>query len=143
MMGAIGVIATLAYLALQIRQSGVATRTSNYWQLTSQMRDFMAQLSSDPELLAIYQRGVVSYTSLDEHERARFHMLLSGLFTTYQVMLQLREAGQLNQTMYGEMFDGIFSLLELSGVQEWWGNEGYWFADSFRAWVDAAIERMG
>ena len=43
-LGAIGVIVTLAYLAIQIRQNSAAVRFSNYWQLTAQLSEFTNQL---------------------------------------------------------------------------------------------------
>jgi hypothetical protein len=140
MVGALGVIATLGYLAVQIRQSSRVVGTSNYMQMTSQMSEFSNQLAADAELYEIYQRGIVSYLDLDEVERGRFHMLLSGLFTKYQVMIQLERRGQLDGGLYDEMFAGIFELLALSGIREWWSAERRWFAVSFRQWVDARLE---
>ena len=75
-LGATGVIVTLVYLAIQIRQNSAAVRLSNYWQLTAQLSEFTNQLSSDPELIQIYQCGLNSYRELPDLDRARFCMLL-------------------------------------------------------------------
>lgn len=142
LLGALGVIITLGYLARQMRQASAVTGASNYWQLTSQMSDFMNLLATDAELMEIYQRGIVSYLGLSELDRARFHMLISGLVNKYQVMYQLRDRGQLDADLYEDMFSGVLELLSVSGVQEWWREQGHWFAESFRRFVDAHLERI-
>jgi hypothetical protein len=141
LLGAIAVIVTLVYLAIQIRQNSSVVRTSNYWQLTGQMGEFSNQLAADPELLAIYQNGLRSYADLSGLDRGRFHMLLSTLFTKFQVMVQLQRRGQLDRELYEEQFAGFAILLESPGIREWWAEEGRWFAAPFRSYIDRRISR--
>ena len=138
-LGALAVIVTLVYLTIQIRQNSAVVRTSNYWQLTAQLGEFAQQLTSDPSLLEIYQRGLKSYQNLTEPERARFHMLLSNLFTKYQVMLQLQRRGQIDQTLYDEQMSGNKLLLDYPGIREWWTEEQRWFAGPFRNFINQSI----
>jgi hypothetical protein len=47
LLGAIGVIASLVYLAIQIRMSRSVVRTSNYLQLNAQSADLIARIVSE------------------------------------------------------------------------------------------------
>lgn len=88
-MAAIATIATLLYLAIQVSQNSQVVGTSNYWQLSSQFGEFSQQLSQDEKLMEIHLRGIKDFQSLSEIDQARFHMVISNLFTKYQLMTQL------------------------------------------------------
>jgi hypothetical protein len=132
---AMATVATLVYLALQIRQNSAVVRTSNYWQLAAQFKDFNHQMTHDADLMGIYQRGISDYGNLSDIDRGRFHMLLSGLFSTYQIMWQLDSRGLLDADMYQGQFAGMEEMFGLPGIREWWAAESKWYAPGFRDYV--------
>lgn len=141
LIAALATVATLLYLALQIRHNSEVVRTSNYWQLSSQFGEFSQQLSQNPELMEIYQRGIVDYSRLSELEQGRFHMLITNLFSTYQLMAQLELRGLIDSDMYHEQFDGVRELLKLPGVAQWWAAAEHWYGPTFRAFIRDGIAK--
>jgi len=135
LVAAIATVATLLYLATQIRQSSEVVRTSNYWQISGQLGEFTQDLVRDPELMEIYQRGIVDYVSLSEVERGRFHMLMSNLFMKYQLMTQLETRELIDSDMYREQFDAISHLFDHPGVAQWWKTAEHWYGPSFRDYL--------
>ena len=94
-MGAIGVIATLVYLASQIRQSEQATRASiqhssitNGFQLNSAMAE-----ATTAELLL---KGSRNLAALDPVERFRITLLLRAAFAWYEDVFNQARKGMVD-----------------------------------------------
>ena len=97
------------------------------------------QLSQDPQLMGIYQRGVVDFNSISELEKGRFHMTVSNLFTKYQLMAQLEKRGFIDSDMHKEQYQGIEELLKLPGMQQWWASAEHWYGPTFREFIAEQI----
>ena len=67
--GAVGVIATLAYLAVQIRSNTKAVRVATYDSFVAQFRDWNAPFRADPELTTRFVQQLEDIESLDEAAR--------------------------------------------------------------------------
>ncbi|MFQ5745186.1 MAG: hypothetical protein ACE5HV_16630, partial [Acidobacteriota bacterium] len=81
---AIATVATLAYLAVQIRQNTISNRNTNA-QMTHDMILRANQSSlEDHELMDLLVRGTADLTSLDPVELARFHLQWMNGFFMYQ-----------------------------------------------------------
>jgi hypothetical protein len=61
--GALGVIASLAYLAIQIRDGTRATRRTNAHDVNESFRAWWAQLSESEETASVWQQGCREITS--------------------------------------------------------------------------------
>ena len=83
-LGAIGVIATLAYLAVQIRQNSRELSSSSRRATQSSIFAQNLQAAENPELVALLMKGMNNYSELAPEERARFHYYWQTTFITYQ-----------------------------------------------------------
>ena len=76
-LGALVVVATIFYLAVQVRH----TRHSNQMVAASRAAEasdiWVRQLVQDADLLELYLRGVQNYESLERLEKARFSTLIT------------------------------------------------------------------
>jgi hypothetical protein len=138
-LGALGVIVTLGYLAVQIRTGSSVLKTSNYMELNHLATTFTAQLAGDPELLSIFLRGQESYVRLSKEEQGRFHMLMSNMINPHETAHRLRERGHIDSELHDEMFESISMLFAAPGVREWWLENGKWLAPSFQDAVEAKM----
>lgn len=91
LLGAIGVIASLVYLAGQIRdsreqtsQNTRAVRAAAYQQFQEQLRAIMMQALSVPSLEGVVFRGMADPEILNEEEAGRFRWWLIGVFMIYE-----------------------------------------------------------
>ncbi|MEJ2088268.1 MAG: hypothetical protein P8Y69_07305, partial [Gammaproteobacteria bacterium] len=57
LIGAIAVVATLAYLTLQLRQSNINNRANAIHQVWSGFQDLMTCFRSNPELCNVIRKG--------------------------------------------------------------------------------------
>jgi hypothetical protein len=71
-LGAIAVVATLLYLAVQIRQNAQSVRNAASLSVNEGLAEINRRLSNDPEFAELWLRGLKDYRGLTEVERARF-----------------------------------------------------------------------
>lgn len=73
--GAIGVIATLLYLSVQVRSSTLASRVESNLAATRMYTDFLSGLIHSPEINDLFLRGRKGLSSLTSDEFYRFSNL--------------------------------------------------------------------
>jgi len=82
--GALGVIASLVYLASQIRDGTRATRRTNAHDVNESFRAWWAQLSESEETASIWQRGLTDPKALTSVEHIRFSCHMLPLVTLWE-----------------------------------------------------------
>ena len=77
--GAIAVIATLGYLAVQIRQSRKATIASTSQAITRSQNELNVAAMTDPGLSDVITRGLRDYRQLDRVEKRQFNTYYTSI----------------------------------------------------------------
>lgn len=94
-MGAIGVIATLIYLATQLRQNTQALRASSIDSTTKIGNDSRHSVFADSELTAIFTNGLADVELLNEVERERFRLVITNfLWASWNTYAQSQLGGR-------------------------------------------------
>ena len=140
-MGGIGVVLTLAYLAVQIRQNTRVVRTSNFQNLMSMNASFTSAIAENEDVADIYQRGLVSFNQLSDTEQIRFNMLISEPFTAAQLSYQLNKRGLIDELLYEGHQASTELLFAAPGVREWWSKNKTWYHADFRDFIDQKLPR--
>ncbi len=81
-LGAIGVIASLIYVAIQIRNYARAVRAATYQQLSASLAAMWMNLSTNQEWLGKMLRGGADFEALNRMEKATFRMGLMSYLRT-------------------------------------------------------------
>ena len=146
--GAIGVVASLIYLAFQIRQS-TSQMKHNTRALevaafdTSIQQGFAVRrliLSSDA-LTEIWLQGCVEYPNLDQRSRARFNLIAESVFYATQGLHARVEAGAMHSELLETQLPVIARLLSQPGLGRWWErNQGMYGPSFIRAIEEARRE---
>ena len=140
LIGAIATVATLIYLATQIRQGSQATRTASYLSVSDRSGDFVRMCAEDPDLADLYSRACESYEDLPRPERARAHMVFSAQLFPNSAMLQLEQAGLVDRSAAKVLTeDSMHLLFSMPGIRQWWELEGRWFPDHLHSRVAAVL----
>jgi hypothetical protein len=139
LLGALGVVATLAYLAAQIKQNSTVVQTASFQELMEGVSRFTGILSQNAEAAEIYGRGIVNHDDLSESEKLRFHMLMSDLFATYQLGYQLEKRGMIDADLYAKFISSAAPMLDPPGIRQWWHSERHWWHDDFREFIDELV----
>lgn len=85
--GAVGVVVSLVYLAIQIRKNTETERTSTYQSIVSDFGALNNTMASTPALSHLFVRAMENYHQLSADEKAR----VSQLFLTMQAKQSLRK----------------------------------------------------
>ena len=84
LVGAVAVVVTLAYVAIQIRQNTSALRSTATQGAHDQASGLYDLLATDGTLAEIFARGLTAPDSLSVEETARFFSLSMGFMFRYQ-----------------------------------------------------------
>ncbi len=99
--GALGVIASLLYLAIQVRNNTRSIRTSTYQALLNTSLDFSFLAGSEPNVALTFNRGLRG-DELSPQESAQFAYLLHGVLRS----LENGHYQFINGTMDPELWSG-------------------------------------
>lgn len=140
--GAIGVIASLVYLATQIGHNTRASSVEAKLTTTGMLTGFVDMLISDPELNDIFMRGLKSTESLSTAEQQRFsNMVMKTFWFCSAAHFQLR-SGTLSEEDWFEIKAIMDFWIAGKGVRDWWRRYGHQrFGKTYAGFVDIEVAR--
>ena len=110
--GAIAVVATLVYLARQIRQSTETARVAAYHQASQQISSASTALSTDPALAEIFATAVAGgIDSLEPPDRLRFEAAISAYYFGFESLLAHHEKGLIDPDLWRNTLDNDMQLM--------------------------------
>jgi len=109
LLGAIGVIATLVYLAVQIRQNSHQLRGTATTAVYEYQRTLTEMLSADPELYKIALRGNEDLSSLSAWEQQRFTIWAIHETGMWEMCHRLLKQGALDEELYHGVYSRVCS----------------------------------
>ncbi len=135
LVGGVAVIATLLYLALQIRRSSIAENARAFESATNAWNLAAANLLEDTNL-ATFQLGCSEYHTLPTGERFRFTLLVVQFLDRFDMMLHF-EAPGIIESGYVSGYYGtlIHDFMQNPGFQAVWREEGNYFSPRLRRWM--------
>jgi len=139
--GGIGVIGSLIYVAIQIRNNARAVRAATYQQVANSISSQWELLANNGELCNIVMRGGIDFSSLDRFEKGRFRFGLMAYFRKYESAWFQSKVGTLKQTDWQTIAHDLETICSLPGTREAWGHIRDRSHPDFRDFVDAVVRR--
>ena len=140
-LGAIGVIASLAYLASQIRQNTRSMRASTYQALSDSVQTMNANVFSSAEFAEFIERAYTTDAELSSTENRRWLAYCSALFRHFHNAFQQHDLGTLPTGEYRSITGVALASFRSSRVRSTWCEMRGLYRDPFRAELDALSER--
>jgi len=139
--GALGVILSLLYLAAQIRQgltTAEDTSTKEIIALVVTQFNAMAEETNRSSIT----RGLIDYRNLSGDEKLTFDSLMTSLLMIVSASFMSNKANLLTD----ELFSGWSGYLQprlfpYSGMREWWDESRNVFIPEMQAWVDKEFSK--
>ncbi len=119
MLGAIAVLATLVYLAAQIRQNSRFVQAATFHSTTRARNEFNFAVATTPELSALLARARDDNTSFDAEEQQRFNSLMWGLFNLFEDSLIQRANGLLTRETWESTRWAMADMLSSPAIRDW------------------------
>ncbi len=117
LIAALVTLATLVYLAIQIRQNTQTVRTTTYQAVLEASDRFNSLVLDNPELFRIYRSGLSDPSSLTDEERARFRLLVGQLMNVYETMFLQYERGTLDEDFWLARRSALRRLASEPGIR--------------------------
>jgi len=138
--GAAAVVASLLYLAVQVRQGTNAQRTENYARALERISSVQSALSLDSEISRIFASGVQDTSSLTPLEKIRFTWALYESFDAFEFMFHTYEINQIPEEVWERWSATVAWWMSFPGVQAWWQSRPVQFSRSFTLFVESIIQ---
>ena len=137
LVAALGVIASLFYLAAQIRQNTRSQRSVVVDSLTSSLIALLGPQSSDPQLTRAFASATEDWEGASWEDRSRALTTLFALFKLFENAWFQQRQGTLDREQWEGWDLYIRVYYHRPGVQVWWADRRGMFAVGFRKYVEA------
>lgn len=140
--GAIAVVVTLFYLAVQIRASRKATEVSTSQELLNQLNSINAIWLNNPEGQAAF-RKLCRGDDMDADLARIGQTALRYMANTYFQAYVLHQRGSLAPEMWANVHYNTIRLLSTPGGKEWFKTRTNDFPEGFREFVLEEMVEVG
>ena len=137
--GAIAVVASVIYLATQIKRQTTESKLAATRDLSARRVDGMKSILGDEAVAEIYLRAIRDYESLQGVDRMRASTLFHIWARNSEQEFIHMGTGHADDP-YLESVDRVLSKAMLSpGFRQWWSTTGDGFNSAFQAHVNALM----
>ena len=138
--GAIAVVASLLYLARQIRLSNQQSQASARYSFLEAYGQANTAISGTKQTASLFRRGL-SDELKDDDEKMQFIVMLGQFLNTWSVMYDLHEEGQLPRNQWELVSSDLHAAFGTVGGGKFWNEIGRPNVHSnFASYVDNLLE---
>lgn len=133
--GAIAVVLTLGYLALQIRESRAETARASRQSAQRAVGDFNLRIASEESFYLLFCRGMFEPSKLREEEIFRFDLAAYSMFDMFETLHATWKRSGLTDQDWGKWEAIIANYLAQEGIQKFWSRLSHQFTVDFQDFV--------
>ena len=122
--GGLAVIATLIYLAVQIRQNSKLLRASVEQTTRSDSTAILNLMAASTENASVYHRGLTDSAVMSPEERTHFYLLLAANFYHFQQAYAAHQDGIQSEETWNTQWQALQFYASQPGVRTWWKQQG-------------------
>jgi len=134
--GALGVIATLSYLAVQVRQNTRAIRAQTYDSVVAQFRDWNQPMRADPEMAEQFHRMIEDVESLSAGDQQHAIHVFFDFFRVADNLHYQYLHGMLAESDWRGWERMFRAYLTAPGLVWYWQRRTSFFSSEFNEWME-------
>jgi hypothetical protein len=143
LLAAIGVIASLVYLAGQVRSSGRQARQAAIQSVVNQMNTVWTSMSATREHAGVWVEGSKGVDALvDEIDQVRFSALMLSIMRPYEEIFYYRGDGLVDDWTWEAIKEQCHALMGSPGFADWWELRGNWFSSDFQLHIQQVLNGL-
>jgi len=135
-LGAVGVIATLAYLARQIRQNSEVVRSSTRQAISTTQLQVGLQIASDPALRGLALRWLSGAPAATPEEALAEDMFLRANFRAFENQYHQHLDGTFDDAMWRGYLENMKRTCTAPRIPEFWARNRSLYSRDFGAFVE-------
>ena len=136
--GALGVVATLGYLAIQIRQNSAVVRASTRQAISTTQSEIGYRLTQDAELRSAALQFTNIESTVPETELAA-HFYLRGLLRTYENQYHQYVDGTFDESIWTGYRNSMAQNFESPAFRGFWETHRRLYSLEFAAFVESDL----
>ncbi|MBT6330024.1 MAG: hypothetical protein HOJ34_09605 [Kordiimonadaceae bacterium] len=119
--GAIGVIATLIFLGVQIRQNSMATMAATFDAILAEWRQLERNsFIEHPENIRIFADGLKDFTNLELNDQRLFNYIMNQYALFIENMIQQHQHNNIEYSQLAPWVNYFSMLIRSPGGEAWW-----------------------
>lgn len=134
LLGAIGVIVTLFYLALQVRQNTKTVKAATELETGRLWSGVHGRVAHSPDMAAIWDRGLTDERTLSPAEKQRFIWFVAEYLFLVESLYRQWRMDYLSDASWEPHRRTAIGLLSNPLVRRWWDSGVSPFSAEFRAY---------
>ena len=141
LIAAAATVATLIYLAAQIRQNTKAVRSSALESSGTRSMEISKLVAGNDELAPIVMAAFTGKRELDELERFRLSFVYWIVFRSYEVTIALSREGYIGGSRHEGTINNLSIWTNIEYFEDWWKSARHSFSEDLRIAVEEAVSR--
>lgn len=139
LIGALVVMATLVYLAMQLRENTKMLRISAADRALAFVLEFTGDLARDKEVSQLLTQGAEDWDSLSESERARMIYVFFRMFKIFENIHYLYTLGNLDEETWLSWKSVLIMYAQGQGGKFYLGARRHFFSQRFLDLIDSEV----
>ena len=139
---AIATLATLVYLALQIRQNTRSVQAQSHHAITDSFNHLNGIVGTDVAAARVLRLGMEGLETLSDDEQASFGFLMLAYMRIFETLYFQRENSVMSDQLYLAEQGSTHWMFSHAGVRDWWNSNEISFSPEFRHNVDQQIAEI-
>lgn len=139
LLGALGVILSLLYLATQVRDNTRSVRASMYQSMVNSSGNFTLTIGADPQVALTLQKGLDGVEELSEEEEAQFRWLFHNALRQEENAHFQYSNGTLDPELWEGWQDSTRGVLGSPGGRRMWPAVRGRLRSSFVEYVEREV----
>lgn len=136
--GAIAVLATLIYLAGQLKQNTTFLRVNTANVVTQQLQLLFSLLTTDEGLAQIFIKAGTNHT-LEGSDLVRFNSFTNNMLRVYENAHLQRAEGSIADAHWVGITRLMIDFTDMPAFAAYWNDRCHWVSDDFAAYMEAEI----
>lgn len=122
--GAIAVVVSLIYLAVQIKDNSKLLKMASDDSLMSRYAASLSLVAQTPENAYVFNRGMKDPESLTEDQLAHFGYMIGLIMTQIDYTYRQHQDGRISNEQWARIAIIVENYFSTTGVRQWWEKIG-------------------
>ena len=136
--GAMAVVVTLAYLAIQVRENSRQLRLTSTLSINSLMNEGFDPIYNNEKNMLIWTTGLKAPDTLDESDFEIFLLFMTRLMNPFETVVTHNRLGALDQDNFKKYVAFFSNLMRTQGGARWLASGQMMLSDDLRQALDLA-----
>ena len=141
--GGLAVLASLVYVAREIRQNTRATKLATIQATLAAAQNVFDAPTRDRDLARVIRIGLADPASLNDDEYAQFRWWASLALRTIENLFVQYGGGTLDQETWIARSDSASNLVANPGIRRVWKDSSSGYRRDFQDWVASILDQQG